>query len=95
MTLLKLIGRSARYYWRTNLAVTLGVSAAVSVLAGALVVGDSVRGSLRDIALSRIGRTDSVLTSAGFFREGLAGDLRAALGASDAVPLIVANGYVT
>jgi putative ABC transport system permease protein len=95
LTLLNLITRSARYYWRTNLAVTLGVAAAVSVLAGALVVGDSVRGSLRDIALNRIGRTDTVLTSAGFFREGLAGDLRSALGATDAAPLIVANGYVT
>jgi putative ABC transport system permease protein len=95
VTLLNLIAQSARYYWRTNLAITLGVAAAVSVLAGALVVGDSVRGSLRDIALSRIGRTDRVLTSAGFFREGLAGDMHSALGAADAVPLVVANAYVT
>ena len=57
---------SARYYWRTNLAVTLGVAAAVAVLAGALVVGDSVRGSLRDIALGRLGNTDQVLSSMGF-----------------------------
>ena len=53
----------ARTHWRTNLAVVLGVATAVSVLAGALVVGDSVRGSLRDIALGRLGRTDSVMSS--------------------------------
>ena len=69
MTLRRLLYRSATFYWRTNLAVTLGVAAAVSVLAGALVVGDSVRGSLRDLALGRLGRTDNVLTSASFFRE--------------------------
>ena len=59
MTSLRLILRSARYHWRTNLAVTLGVATAVSVLAGALLVGDSVRGSLRDIAVGRLGATDS------------------------------------
>ena len=61
MNLSTLILRTARFYWRTNLAVTLGVAAAVAVLAGALVVGDSVRDSLRDIALGRLGHTDQVL----------------------------------
>ena len=58
--------RSAFYYWRTNLAIVLGVAAAVSVLGGALVVGDSVRGSLRDIALGRLGRTETVVAGIGF-----------------------------
>jgi putative ABC transport system permease protein len=87
--------RSATYYWRTNLAVTLGVAAAVSVLAGALVVGDSVRGSLRDLALGRLGRTDNVVSSTGFLREAAAADLQSALGASNAAPLVVADGFVT
>ena len=87
--------RAPRYYWRTNLAVVLGVAAAVAVLAGALVVGDSVRGSLRDIALGRLGQTDQVLSSMGFFREALADDARNALGASAATPLIVADAFVT
>ena len=87
--------RSAVYYWRTNLAVMLGVAAAVSVLAGALVVGDSVRGSLRDIALGRLGRTDQVLSSMGFFREGLSDDVKSAFGATDTAPLIVADAFVT
>ena len=95
MNLRKLTIQSARYYWRTNLAVTLGVAAAVAVLAGALVVGDSVRGSLRDIALGRLGRTDQVLSSMGFFREALSNDAKSALGATDAAPLIVADAFVT
>ena len=95
MTLTKLTITTAVYYWRTNLAVALGVAAAVAVLAGALVVGDSVRDSLRDIALGRLGRTDQVLSSMGFFREGLANDAKSALAAADAAPLIVADAFVT
>jgi hypothetical protein len=95
VTLLRLIHLSAHYYWRTNVAIVLGVAAAVSVLAGALVVGDSVRGSLREIALGRLGRTDSVVSSAAFFRDGIQDDIRAALGAAQTAPLIVASGFVT
>ncbi len=95
MTLRSLIIRSAFYYWRTNLAVVLGVAAATSVLAGALVVGDSVRNSLREIALGRLGRTDAVVTTAGFFRDGVARDLQNSLRARGAAPLIVADGFVT
>lgn len=95
MTLARLIQRSATFYWRTNLAVTLGVAAAVSVLAGALVVGDSVRGSLRDLALGRLGRTDNVLTSVSFFREDVSERVKTASNASAATPLIVADGFVT
>jgi hypothetical protein len=90
-----LILRSGAYHWRTNLAMTLGVAVAASVLAGALLVGDSVRASLRDIAIGRLGRTDTVATSMGFFREALADDLRKALTATATAPLIVADGFVT
>ena len=109
MTFLQLVRRSATYHWRTNVAVVLGVAAAVSVLGGALLVGDSVRGSLRDIALSRLGKTDVAISSAGFFREAAAEDVsHAALkgwttsnttGSASAgiaaAPLIVASGFVT
>jgi putative ABC transport system permease protein len=67
-----LVKRSLRYYWRTHLAVVLGVSTGVAVLAGALLVGDSVRASLRDLVLSRLGRTDYVISAGGLFREQLA-----------------------
>lgn len=92
MSLLRLAVRSATYYWRTNLAVLLGVAAAVAVLGGALLVGDSVRGSLRDIALGRLGRADQALSSAQFFREAVA-DTLASSGRT--APLIVSSGFVT
>ena len=80
--------RSVRHYWRTNLAVIGGVAIAVAVLAGALMVGVSVRASLRDLVLQRLGNADRVVASQGFFREQLA----TAFG--QAAPLIVVEGFV-
>jgi putative ABC transport system permease protein len=94
MTFFRLVLRSASYHWRTNLAVCLGVAAAVSVLAGALVVGDSVRGSLRTLALGRLGNAHQVIASASFFRETLADDVARASGAG-AVPIVTASAFVT
>src|SRR5688572_13427655 len=81
---------SLRYYKATNAMVVLGVAVAVAVLAGALLVGASVRESLRDIALSRLGATEVVLTAPTFFRAALAGDLKVS-----ATPLIVFAGAVS
>src|SRR5438132_2816000 len=94
-----LVRRALAYYWRTNVAVVLGVATAVAVLAGALVVGDSVRGSLRDLVLQHLGRADHIVLSERFFREALADDLRAdeIFSASfEAVcPVIVMQGVVS
>src|ERR1041384_1703009 len=94
-----LLFRNLTYYWRTNLAVVLGVATAVAVLAGALIVGDSVRASLRDLFLSRLGNTDEVIASAGFLRERLADEIQADArfnGAfTGACPLIALDGLVT
>ena len=95
MTTVQLVLRSTTYHWRTNLAVVLGVAAAVSVLSGALLVGDSVRGSLRDLAIGRLGRTEQVVSSAGFFRDALARDIHDASQNVTTAPLIVATGFVT
>ena len=72
MRISELIKKSLVYYWRTNLAVVLGVATAVSVLAGALLVGESVRASLRDLFLKRLGKTDLVISSSHYFPETLA-----------------------
>lgn len=95
-----LLKRNLAYYWRTNLAVICGVAVAVSVLAGALLVGDSVRASLRDLFLQRLGSTEQVITAASFFREQLADEIQqhkqfAAGGYDAACPLIVLDGTVT
>jgi len=99
MTTRRLVAHSLSYYWRSNLAVIGGVATAVAVMAGALLVGDSVRGSLRDLVLQRIGRTGHVVTSSGFFREALAAELFAdASGPSsrpDVAPLVIMQGIVT
>jgi putative ABC transport system permease protein len=68
----RLLLRNLRYYWRINFAVVAGVAAAVAVLSGALIVGGSVRGSLRDLLVQRLGATDVIVASDRFFREGLA-----------------------
>src|SRR5688572_22997937 len=94
MSLKLLVLRSATYHWRTNLAVALGVAGAVAVLGGALLVGDSVRGSLRDLALSRLGRTTHVIASSGFFRDALAAAV-AARGSVATAPLVATTGMVT
>ncbi|HEX7086037.1 MAG TPA: ABC transporter permease [Vicinamibacterales bacterium] len=75
MSRVTLVLRSARHYWRTHLAVVAGVAVAVSVLAGALAVGDSVRASLRKLVDERLGRTTFAVSTPGFFRAALAEDL--------------------
>ena len=99
MTLTSLARRNVLWYWRTNLAVVAGVAVAVAVLAGALLVGASVRSSLRALALERLGGVDHVVTSFGFVRESLADELLAAdgmAGAFDgAAPLVAVEGFVT
>jgi len=75
LTLLQLALRGLTYHWRVNAAVALGVAAATAVLTGALLVGDSVRGSLRDMTLDRLGRVDHLLLVDRFFRQQLVTEL--------------------
>jgi len=67
------------------------VACAVAVLAGALLVGESVRGSLRSIAASRLGNAGAIVTSETFFTEGLA----ASLSPDRPAPLVVLTAAVT
>jgi putative ABC transport system permease protein len=98
MRLSNLLSRNLTYFWRSNVAVVLGVATAVAVLAGALLVGDSVRGSLRDLFVQRLGETDEVIATTSVFREKLVDDLQADSrfgGAfNGACPMIVLNGLV-
>ncbi len=75
MSPIRLILASLRHYWRTHVAVAAGVAVAAAVLTGALLVGDSMRGSLRFLVLDRLGRIDHVLLTDRFFREELADEL--------------------
>jgi ABC-type lipoprotein release transport system permease subunit len=94
-----LLRRSLQHYWRTNLAVVLGVATAVAVLTGALLVGDSVRASLRALVAQRLGRADVALRSSRFFREDLARELEARPGFAASfkavAPLVTLEGALT
>lgn len=64
--------RSLRYYWRGQLAVAAGAAVAAAVLVGALVVGDSVRYTLRHMAEARLGNAQFALQSGDrYFRDAL------------------------
>ncbi len=72
----KLILKSLIFYWRTNLGVLLGAAISTAIIVGALVVGDSVRYSLRQITFDRLGRIEYAMTSGDrFFRSELAGEI--------------------
>src|SRR6516164_9127081 len=72
MTFWLLIRRSLRFHARTHLGVVLGAAIGSAALVGALIVGNSVRGSLRERALTRL-KTIEFAMSPGdrFFREDL------------------------
>ena len=59
MTLAALVLRNLLYHLRGNIAVFVGVALGSAVLTGALLVGDSLRGSLRELTLDQLGWIDS------------------------------------
>ena len=76
MTKWQIAFRSLHYYLRANFAIAIGVAAATAVLTGALVIGDSMRTSLRELTLERLGKIDEILVSDGFFRQELAVEIK-------------------
>jgi len=85
-----------RHHARTHAGVVLGSAIGAAVLVGALVVGDSVRASLRQQALQRIGRADAVLASGErLFPAGLAERLAAAHGARRTAPALLLDGVAS
>ena len=74
MSPFRLILLSLRHFWKMNVAVACGVAVGTAVLTGAMLVGDSMQGSLRDLVLAGLGDIDEVLVADHFFREQLAGD---------------------
>lgn len=83
MTRLKLVWRSVTFHARAHLGALFGATVGGAVLIGALVVGDSVRGSLRELALARLGKVEfAAATGERLFRDALGGQLQAGLAAS-------------
>ena len=72
----KLIWRSLLFYSRSHLGAALGAVVGAAILTGALVVGDSIRESLRELALSRLGQVEYALSSNDrFLRSALPGEM--------------------
>ena len=59
--------RAFKYFWQIHLTVVLCTAVATGVLAGALIVGDSVRGSLRGLTTERLGTIQHALLADRFF----------------------------
>ncbi len=75
LSILRMALSSFRFSWRISVSVAAGVGIATAVMVGALLVGDSMRGSLHDLTLQRLGKTQSVLYPGQFFDfEGLVDD---------------------
>jgi ABC-type antimicrobial peptide transport system permease subunit len=95
MNLWTLALRSLRFHWRSHFGVLLGATLGVAILVGALAVGDSVRYSLKQIALSRLGKAHlALLGQSRFFREILAEQVEKEIDAP-VVPLIMMRGTAT
>jgi ABC-type antimicrobial peptide transport system permease subunit len=94
MTFGRLLLRNLLYHWRANLAVLLGALVGTAVLTGALLVGDSLRGSLRGLVDRRLGNIDYALVAGRLIRQELSGSL-----ADDQVgtvrPALMLQGAIT
>jgi ABC-type lipoprotein release transport system permease subunit len=91
MSFWKVIARSIRHYWQTHLGVVLGSALGAMVLIGSLLVGDSVKETLRQQALLRVGQADFAMVGGDrFFREELA-----ASAGGGAAPVLLLRGSAT
>lgn len=77
-----------KFYARTHLGILAGAALTTAILVGALVVGASVKTSLRELALVRLGKVGRVLLASDrYVREELAIEMETELGATVA-PLL-------
>jgi hypothetical protein len=90
MTKLSQALRGLWYHRRAHLATALGIATATAVLVGALVVGDTVRTSLRALTLQRLGRITHAVAPGRPFRAALATELGAKPGAADSLDGVAA-----
>lgn len=73
------VWRGIWHYRRLNVVVLCAVAISTTVIAGSLIVGDSIRHSLRSMTEQRLGRITHVLHSPRFVTAGLVGELASRL----------------
>ncbi|MFC1538501.1 FtsX-like permease family protein [Candidatus Latescibacterota bacterium] len=92
MTIPKIIFRNLMFYRRIHIWVVLGTMVSTAILVGALVIGDSIQYSLRQIVLNRLGTIQFALSSdSRFFRTQTAQKLSGKLGVTVA-PILATKG---
>ncbi|HCY43180.1 MAG TPA: hypothetical protein DHV48_17900 [Prolixibacteraceae bacterium] len=93
MSIYKLILKSAWHYRKLNLTIILGIALSTAILVGALIIGDSVRYSLQQITVQRLGKTAQVITAGErLFGQQLASELAEKSNVETAA-LLRANGF--
>ena len=93
MSISKLILKSLWFFRKLNLTIILGIALSMAILVGALIIGDSVKYSLQQITVQRLGNTSQVITAGErLFRTQLATELAEKTGTETAA-LLRANGF--
>lgn len=94
MAIIRYLIRSLYYYRKQHMALFLGITVTATVLIGALIVGDSIRFSLKRMVDLRLGKTRFALTSGSRFMDaGLATKLNWRLQVP-AAPVLLLKGIV-
>lgn len=76
MSFFRLIQKSLWFYRKLNFTIVLGIALSTAILVGALIIGDSVKYSLQQITVQRLGNTSHVVTAGErLFRQQLGHEL--------------------
>jgi putative ABC transport system permease protein len=81
--------RNLSYFFTANVLLLVGVAIGTAVLTGALLLGDSLKGSLKQVTLDRLGSIQQALIADRFFHMGLADNSN-----GKTAPIIVLRGTV-
>ncbi|MEI7955548.1 MAG: hypothetical protein WCJ66_10310, partial [Verrucomicrobiota bacterium] len=88
--------RGLWYFRASYLGVLAGAALGAMVLLGAMMAGDSVNQTLRQVANARLGKVDAVFAGGDrFFRSALADDLTAHHAAETVAPVLIVKASVT
>ena len=94
MNFIQVIKQDVWFYRRANLVMLLLAAVCCAVLTGAMLVGDSVKHTLRSMAQKRLGKTQFVMSTGDrFFRQSLAAQFKERITA-DAAPVLALRGIL-
>ncbi len=93
MTRFHYILKTFFHYFKSNLLVALGVAVSTMVLTGSLIIGDSVRFSLRQAAFYRLGETTHLVAARDrYFRQKMAAEIESSNPKIKAAPVLLLEG---